>query len=153
MNFFRKKPKQPEFFPANILDLLKSYGLSERYDAEERAELGIQTQDTGILLQEKFFLLARYDGEPERFLTAVANLALPVGGWAVYGASEWLCDLGYSLEQFQDNPASRALLDASVAFLRAERTPPGNVPSYEWLHWIASGGTPETWLPDAAPAS
>lgn len=152
MNFFRRRPKQPEF-PANMIDLLESYGRREYYLPEEREVLGLQTKDIGILLQEQFYLLAHPGAESDRFLTAVADLVLPDGGWAVYGASTWLSGLGYSLEQLQAHPASRALLDAAVAFLQVRRTPPEKVRSYEWFHWLASGGTAETWLSDAAPAS
>ncbi|HEU5378093.1 MAG TPA: hypothetical protein VFV38_21940, partial [Ktedonobacteraceae bacterium] len=138
MKFFRKAPKQPEFFPANIIDLLEFYGQGERYSQEEIEELGIQKQDLNILFRENFFSLVR--NQRERFLTALADIALPVGGWVVYGACAWPCDLGLPVERLQEHPASRALLDAAVAFLRAERIDPGNIRGDVWFHWTSSGG-------------
>lgn len=154
MPFFQKKPKPAQIeLPPNIVELLTYDGLCQRYDADEREALGIQPLDTGILLQEEFFLLARYDGQPDQFVSVVSEIALHAGGWAMYGATAWLGDLGISLGQLQDKPISRALLDANVAFLRGERTPPENVRGYEWEHWRQGGGTLETWLPDTSPAS
>ncbi len=149
MPFFQKKPKPAEIeLPPNIVELLTYDGLCQRYDEDERKALGIQPLDTGILLDERYWLLARYDGQPEQFMSVVAEIALHAGGWAMYGATAWLGDLGISLEQLKAKPISHALLDANVAFLRAERTPQGNVRGYEWEHWRQGGGTYETWLPD-----
>src|SRR2546421_73039 len=92
-------------------------------------------------------LYAFASSDPERFLVALAQAVLPVGGWAVYGASciLWECfssDAGVLAQ----HPAYKAIRDGAINFLRSNGVPPMRVKGYEWQYWTDNGGTSETWI-------
>jgi hypothetical protein len=83
-----------------------------------------------------------YEASQDAFLAALADLAEEHRGWAAYGAERLMVDVaGGDL----DHPAYRRIMDCSLAFLRVSGVPQIKTTGYEWNHWLASGGTVESW--------
>jgi hypothetical protein len=85
----------------------------------------------------------RCRADRDAFLTSLSTLAEQYGGWAAYGAERLMIEVAGGSHE---HPAYGQIMDASLNFLRTNGVPPMNVTGYEWRHWIASGGTNETWL-------
>lgn len=142
MGIFNKRQKQPAL-PNNIVDIMERFGRIG-FDSAHGKDVGDVGEIWGELAGQ-VFPVARAD--PESFLVALANAVVPVGGWAVYGASRLLWDALSLTGEFDQNPSYNAIMDAGIEFLRANRVPIASVSGYEWQHWVARGGTRETWLP------
>lgn len=139
MGFFSRRPKQPEL-PGNIVSRLERFG---QYEFNSQA-YAFDGPEMGELVGE---LYAFASSDPERFLVALAQAVLPVGGWAVYGASciLWECfssDAGVLAQ----HPAYKAIRESAINFLRSNGVPPMRVKGYEWQYWTDNGGTSETWI-------
>jgi hypothetical protein len=90
----------------------------------------------------------QYQADQDAFLTALADMAEEYQGWTAYGAERLMIDVaGGNLE----HPAYGRIMEASLRFLRASGVPPMKTTGYEWQHWIATGGTNETWVPRRPP--
>ncbi len=140
MGLFNRHSK-PTSLPGDIVSLMARFGRFE-FDAEASGE---DAGDMGTLIAD---LYAFSSADPAGFLTSLAEAVLPVDGWAVYGASRTLWELFGSEEVISpQHPATNAIMDAAIAFLRANRVSPMYVRGYEWEYWFARGGTRETWLP------
>lgn len=140
MGIFGKRQKQPAL-PGNIVNMMERFGHVE-FDPQGSGE------DIGTVWMELQWPLQPFtEADPEGFLIALANAIVPVGGWAAYGASRTLYEFFSSKTAFHQHPAYVAIMDAAIEFLRANRVPPLNVRPYEWAHWMARGGTRETWEP------
>jgi hypothetical protein len=92
---------------------------------------------------------------PDKFVTWLRDQVLPVGGWAVLGASRALWEL---LGSGFQHPARTELLTAGLQFLRNRGVPNPMVTGYEWRFWCDTKGQNEPWLvgrpkptPDEAP--
>lgn len=142
MGIFGKNQKQPAL-PNNIVDIMERFGRIG-FDSSRGKDVGDVGEIWGELAGQ-VLPVARAD--PESFLVALANAVVPVGGWAVYGASRMLWEALSLTEEFGQNPSYNAIMNAGIDFLRMNRVPSQNVSGYEWQHWIARGGTRETWLP------
>lgn len=141
MSFFRWLQGQfsrGHALPRDIVPMMERFGRFE-WDPEGSGE---SVGDVWWQLQAPLRPFATED--PEGFLVALAAAVLPVGGWAVYGASRTTFEFVSSLEQ---HPTYKTILSAAVEFLRSNGVPPMRVRGYEWAHWIASGGDNTTWLP------
>jgi len=140
MGLFSRHQK-PLSLPDDIVSLMERLGRFE-FDAQTSGE------NAGELWGRWAETLPPFaSANPEGFVNALAEAVLPVGGWAVYGASRTLWELFSSQESVRLHQASLAIMDAAIAFLRANRVSPMYVRGYEWEHWFARGGTRETWLP------
>lgn len=153
MGFFSRRPKQPEL-PANIVSRLERFG---QYEFNSQA-YAFDGAELGELVAE---LYAFASSDPERFLVTLAQVAMPAGGWAVYGAScmLWEC-FSSDAGDLAQHSAYKAIRDGAINFLRANGVPPMRVKGYEWNYWIDNGGTADTWIqrrpipsPDEAPIS
>jgi len=145
MGLFSRGQQQPAM-PQNIVDIMDFFGRSE-FDPQGMSEEEARYKGT---IEPMLFSLAQAD--PEMFLTELAQAVLPVGGWAAYGA-EHLARSLLDSSVFQ-HPSYIALMDASLNFLRTSGVPPTRLNTYEWMHWVASGGTSDTWFlqrPTSAP--
>ena len=129
-----------DVLPADIVHLMVRFGRYEfklQTDEDEAQAMG---QLTG-----KLYSIGT--NNPQGFLAALADAVLPVGGWAVYGASHMLWEIfssSVSAEILQ-NTAYIAINTASIDFLRTSGVTTMWVTGYEWDHWYAMGGTAETW--------
>lgn len=140
MEWFSRPLSSPGL-PDDIVSLMERFGRFE-FDAQASGE------DAGEVWGRWAETLPPFaSANPEGFVNALAATVLPVGGWAVYGASRTLWELFSSQESVRQHPASLAIMDAAIAFLRANRVSPRDVRGYEWEHWLARGGTRDTWLP------
>lgn len=153
MRLFSRNRKQPTL-PDDIVGIMERFG---------HLELNPQAggEDAGEIWQEWAGQVPSFaNANPEGFLVALADTVVPIGGWAVYGASRTIWELFSSNEDFLQHPAYSAIMDAAIGFLRASGVPPMNVRGYEWNHWLDQGGTIDTWIlrrptpsPDEAPIS
>lgn len=141
MGFFRKRQDQrPDGYslPADIVDCVARFG---RYEVDPEGS-GEQGEEQGRMMIDLYSFAS---AEPERFIADLADAVLPVGGWAVYGASRTVWELVTSPDK--QHPAYKAIMDGAIAFLRSNGLPPMRVRGYEWDYWLDSGGTRDTWLP------
>lgn len=91
--------------------------------------------------------------DPVKFLELLEMEVSGKGGWGAYGAAHAVWEL-LTPEQralLQDNRSYVAVIGASLEFLRKNGVPPKRVTGYEWDHWIAHGGTIDTWIPRRDP--
>ena len=128
--------------PSNILRMMEQFGRFERNPQGSGEDPGAM----GSLMAE---LAPFASTDPKGFLEALTSVVLPVGGWAVYGASRTIWEfLSVSRNSpFSHHPAYIALMNAALDFLRANGVPPMMVSRYEWDYWLDNGGTMDTWLP------
>ncbi|MFL5661872.1 MAG: hypothetical protein ACJ8BW_11045 [Ktedonobacteraceae bacterium] len=139
MGFFSRRPKQPEL-PRDIVSKLERFGQHE-FNPQAYPSDGAEM---GRLVGELYSFAS---SDPERFLVALAQAALPAGGWTVYGASciLWEC-FSSDAGALALHPAYKAIRDAAINFLRSNGVPPMRVKGYEWQYWTDNGGTSETWI-------
>jgi len=128
--------------PGNIVSVLERYG---QYEWNPQAN----TMGIGELGNLMAGLYPIATADPDRFLSDLATAVLPVGGWAVYGASRLIWELLSSTNDSQvlQNPAYIAIMDATIEFLRSNGVPPMRVRPYEWNYWLGKGGTITSWVP------
>lgn len=132
--FGGRRPRLPQ----EIVQMMERYGRFDFDAMNAREEGGVIWKET----QEPLVPLATE--HPDIFVTELARAVLPDGGWAAFGAAHTVWSI---LGAGYDHPARKEIMDASVAFLRSNGVPPMRVPGSEWKHWIAGGGTVDTWLP------
>lgn len=144
MGFFGGRQQGPngQMLPSDIVSTLERFG---RHEWDWQA-YGMSAEELGALMGGLYPVAS---ANPDGFLQALAAAALPVGGWAVYGASRLVWELlspgrGSSISQ---NPSYRAIMDDAIEFLRSNGVPPMKVRGYEWDYWIDKGGTRDTWAP------
>ncbi len=144
MGFFGGKQQEPnrQMLPDNIVSVLERFG---RYEWDWQAN-SMSTEELGSLMGGLYPVAS---ADPDGFLQALAEAALPLGGWVVYGASRLIWELlspgqGSSISQ---NPSYRAIMDSAIEFLRGNGVPPVRVRGYEWDYWLSKGGTNVNWLP------
>ena len=92
-----------------------------------------------------FEMQARTD--PPRYVRAISEVAVPVGGWAVYGAAEFALDIGsHDLE----DPAYRRLFVEGLLVRRAAGVPWPMLNGFDQMYWSAEHPE-EPWLPPRVP--
>lgn len=139
MGLFSRGPKRPGL-PGDIVSMMERFG---RYELNPQSG-GFDAEELGQLMGNLYSFAST---DPDGFLVALAEAVLPVGGWAVYGASciLWECfssDAGVLAQ----HPAYKAIRDGAINFLRSNGVPPMRVKGYEWQYWTDNGGTSETWI-------
>lgn len=143
MGFFRKRQKQPGL-PDDIIGMMERFGRFE-FDPQGNGD------DAGIIGQQWAELVFPFSqANPEGFVADLAAAILPVGGWAVYGASctLWEC-FSSNNENIRQQPSYNAIMNAAIEFLRANHVPQMMVKPYQWQHWLQNGGTRDTWIPES----
>lgn len=141
MGFFRKRQDQHPggyALPPDTVERVAGFG---RYEVNPEGS-GEQGEEQGRLMIDLYPFAS---AEPERFMADLADAVLPVGGWAVYGASRVIWELVDPPDK--QHPAYKAIMDGAIAFLRSNGVPPMRVRGYEWQYWLDNGGTRDTWLP------
>lgn len=143
MGIFRRREAQrpnEHALPGDIVRKMERYGQFEFHwqtGGDNAAEVG-----------ELLAALAPFaTTEPDGFLAALADAVLPVGGWAIYGASRAIWEFLSSSASAHQNPRYSAIMSAALEFLRTNGVPPKELRPYEWHHWLDSGGTVDTWIP------
>jgi hypothetical protein len=134
MSFFRDR----NALPRNISPMMERFGRHE-FDVMNSSDDGV-----AVFNETQQPLLAFAGSDPDGLVEALANAVCPVGGWAAFGGARTVWNL---LTPSFEHPAYDRLMDASIGFLRENGVPPNRVAGYDWQHWIARGGTIETWLP------
>lgn len=140
MGIFGKSQKQPArpTLPRNIVSLMERFGRFEFYP-QARNE---NSMEIGMEWAEQVFPVAQAD--PEGFMKDLADAVLPVGGWAVYGASRTLWEAFGSARKSDPNPSYNAIMSAAINFLLSNGVLP--VRGYEMDYWIRNGRTNEEWI-------
>lgn len=124
--------------PRDILPMMERFG---------RHEINIMesTDDGSEVFQATQMPLWAFASEdPDGFVRALADACVPAGEWAVYGAERTVVNL------VNTNPGTAdwyRILDASLAFVRANFVPPMRIPPYAWNRFVETGGTARTWIP------
>src|SRR5712691_1539152 len=145
MGFFSRRQKQPAL-PSDIISMMERFG---RYEFNPQTS-AYDGEDIGRLMAELYPFAST---DPDGFLVALAEAVLPVGGWAVYGASRTIWELLSSSASAHQNPSYNAIMNAALAFLRTNGVSFMMLRGYEQNHWLASGGTMDTWGPRLPTAS
>jgi len=70
--------------------------------------------------------------EPEEYVVALAEVVVPVGGWALYGAAELALDV---MDHDLDNPAYRALFVGGLDVRRKAGVPWVMLNSFDHVYW------------------
>ena len=137
----RRRSNEPRL-PSDIIHMMERFG---RYEFNPQANAD-DAADIGQMMAELYPFAS---ADPDGFLVALARAVLPVSGWAAYGASRVIWELlsPSASESVRQHPSYKAIMSAAIEFLRANGVPPMMVRGYEWDHWLASGGTIDTWLP------
>ncbi len=125
--------------PKNVAAMMERFGRHEFYTPESSDDPAAVWSET----QEPLLAIASHDAD--RFLELVADAVVPVGGWSAYGGAHTAWNL--LNPPVRELPAYRAIVDASLEFLRSNGVPPMRVNRYEWEHWLSNGGTVNSWLP------
>lgn len=137
MGFFSRRQKQPAL-PSDIVSIMERYGRYE-FNPQTRA---ISPEDIGQLMGDLYPFAST---DPDGFLTALADAVLLVRGWAVYGASRLIWELLSSSPEGRQHPLYKAIMSTALEFLRTQGVSLGMLRGYEREHWLASGGTMDTW--------
>ena len=124
--------RQQSRLPTNILDQLEQLGRSS-YDPQNYESPWQLTVDMYQLSQ------ADRDG----FVADLAAVALPVGGWPVYGAMKLVLDI---IDPQLDQPDFNAIVLAGLQFLRSHGVPGNRLSLNEMRLWHRSQGEDTPWL-------
>lgn len=144
MGIFRRRQAQhsnTHTLPGDIVRMMERFG---RFEFNQPGSGGNAGE---IWQQTQAPLLPFASADPDGFLVALERAVLPVGGWAVCGAARTISNVMSHSEAIRHHPSYNAIMNASLAFLRSIGVGSGSLTGYEWTHWVASGGTHETWLP------
>ncbi len=87
--------------------------------------------------------------EPQNYIEVLAEVIVPVGGWAAYGAAELALDV---MEHDLDNSAYRALFVAGLEVRRQAQVPWVMLNSFDHAYW-SDAHPDEPWLPERQPPS
>ncbi len=141
MGFFSRRQKQPAL-PSDIVSMMERFGRDE-FNPQANA---FAAEEIGQLMGNLYSFAST---DPDNFLVALAEAVLPVGGWAVYGASRTIWELlsPSASSPIRQHPSYNAIMNAAIEFLRANGVPPMRIRGYEWDYWLDSGGTIDTWVP------
>jgi hypothetical protein len=123
--------------PSDIIRMMERFG---RYEFNPQTS-GVDPADMGQLMAELYPFAS---ADPDGFLVSLAEAVLPVGGLVVYGASHTIWELLSSSTSAQQHPSYKAIMSASLAFLRTNGVSPMMLRGYERDYWLASGGTMDT---------
>ena len=121
-----RTPSGAHRLPADILDRLSTYG---RYEVDPASVAIDEPTVWGSLLAP---VLEYSKSDPSGFARDVRRVAIPAGGWAVYGASRCLWQLLVNRDSYADY---LAVLDAGLDFLRSQGGTPAQFRPYESARW------------------
>ncbi len=139
MGFFSGRQRPPTL-PSDIVRMMERFG---RYEFNPQAS----ADNPEEIWQMMGGLYPLASANPDGFLVALAEAVLPVGGWAVYGASRTTWELLSSSASARQHPSYNAIMNAALEFLRTNGVSLAMLRGYEREHWLASGGTINTWEP------
>ena len=113
MRIFRKHQKQPAL-PSDIIGMMERFGRFEFHQQGSVDNIGDIWSQTQAPLQPFA------NADPESFLVVLAGAVLPVGGWAVCGASRTIFNVLSPSESVRRQPLYNAIMNASLAFLTSQ---------------------------------
>lgn len=123
--------------PAGFAQTLEQYG---RWEFDPQGS-GLQPpRINGEPIEVALYMLAQPDHDA--FISAVAAVALPAGGWAVYGGTRAVWN---SVGTDVQHPDYLAMLDASIEFIRRQGYGQMHLAGYEMDRWAATRGQTEAW--------
>ena len=134
----RGDPSVPKVLPSEIVSMMERYGRHE-FDPEASADVFVWDHT-----QQPLQPYAQSD--PAGFVAALASVVVPIGGWAVYGASHTVFYLAYDITTANDSHA--AIMDGAIDFLRQRGVAPTQVHDFLRNRWIECGHDMATWPAD-----
>jgi tetratricopeptide (TPR) repeat protein len=128
--------------PNDIVRKMERFG---QYEFNSQTS-GVDPAEMGQLLGDLYPVAS---ADPDGFMVALAEAVLPVGGWAVYGASRTIWELlsPSASPSIRQHPSYNAIMNDALEFLRTKGRSFMMLRPYEQDHWVASGGTRDTWMP------
>lgn len=134
--------QKPHMLPNDIVSKMERFG---QYEFNSQTS-GVDPAEMGQLLGDLYPVAS---ADPDGFMVALAEVVLPVGGWAIYGASRTIWELLSSSNSasIRQHSSYKAIMNAALEFLRTKGRSFMMLRPYEQDHWMASGGTRDTWMP------
>lgn len=137
-------PRDQVSLPSDMRSRLRRYG-RHKVDRHTSGEPGPLDPGWDPIIPIAFEMEARTD--PPRYVHALSELAVPVGGWTVYGAAEFALDIGtHDLE----DPAYRRLFADGLMVRRAAGVPWPMLNGFDQEYWSAEHPD-EPWQPPRIP--
>lgn len=127
--------------PHDIVPMMEMYGRGEFDPRGTGVGVDVDITRKGMV-DPALYPIAQAD--PDAFVTALAAAVLPVGGWAVYGASRLIRSL---LGSEYSTPAADMIFEAGLQWLRDNRVTNWSLSAYEWRFWQDHRGKTEPWIP------
>jgi hypothetical protein len=144
MGLFRRQASRRGPLPVHdLVDAMARFG---RFEYDQQAS----DEGPGQIYQSIIApLYPTASTDPAGFVELLEREVSQVDGWAAYGAGHAVWELLTSDQrrELKDNKSYRAVVDASLEFLRRSGVPPKRLTGYEWDHWTSRGGTAGTWIP------
>jgi hypothetical protein len=130
--------------PRDIVSIMTRYG-RHRVDPYTSGEPG--PMDPGWRPIIPFEVDRSSRADPRGFVTALAEVVVPVGGWAVYGGAELALDV---MDHDLEHPGYRALFEGGLQVRRDAGVPWVMLNSFDHVHW-KTFHEGEHWLPPRVP--
>ena len=137
----RGDPSVPRVLPSEIVAMMERYGHHE-FDPTAPGAMA----DVFVWDDTQQPLKPYAEADPAGFVGALASVVIPVGGWAVYGASHTVFYLAYDVTNANVNRA--AIMDGAIDFLRERGVSPAQVHDFLRDRWIERGHSMATWPED-----
>jgi hypothetical protein len=131
------QPPVPGQLPPDIIATMESFGRYSLGALRNPLDMGYIADRIIIPL----FTIAQAD--QNAFLTALRDKTIPVGGWAVYGASRIMREV---IAGEVNHPAFDELQAAGLRFLRERGVPNMQLTGYEWNFFLDHRQGAEPWL-------
>jgi hypothetical protein len=144
VGFFSKSKRQSESsvrLPPGFAQILEQYGRWE-FDPQGSGVAAPRIGDDP--LEVALYLLAQPDHDA--FIRAVAAVAIPTGGWALYGGTRAVWN---SVGTDVQHPDYLAMLDGSIEFIRRQGYGMMHLAGFEIERWNQTRGQVEEWRPSA----
>ena len=130
--------------PSDIVSILERYG-RHRIAPHSSGEPSPLEPGWEPIIPIEFEMKVR--PEPQKYIEALAEVIIPIGGWAAYGAAELALDVA---EHDLDNIAYRDLFVAGLHVRREAQVPWVMLNSFDHAYW-AEAHPNEEWLPERHP--
>lgn len=141
MGFFKRSQQPHSLLPNDFVTSMELFGRFQFDPTGTGVGRGIDIGRIGVNEADLYFLA---QPDPAAFVTAISEAVLPVGGWAVYGASRLIRSLlGFDYS----DPAADVIRMAGLQWMRDNNVPPIRIAEVDWEFWLKHGGENESWLP------
>jgi hypothetical protein len=146
MGLFGRKAR-PASLPADIVAKMAKYGKNRRYPPHDVYEiLALDPYESGSFIDT---LRAMPPDEQRGWISALSDAVVPVGGWAAYGAADFVMPVASSLG---DLAAYKSIVEASLQFQRSSGVWESDLSGNERIFWEVNHPG-EQWMTPTSPPS